>query len=115
MFITVNQTISEISIRNQAPPGFQYDDPWGVAKGIAQCLRQRYAAWLESKFPDALIEVDKVKEGNGRLTTGVQVVVFRFGRNDLELKETIEPYLNLIWADFDMSEIDKGHLLAKAG
>jgi len=115
MLITVNQTISETSIRNQAPPGFHYDDPWGVAKGIAGCLRQRYVAWLQSKFPDAMIEVDRVKEGNGKQTTGVEVVVFRFGRIDAELKDTIEPYLNLIWADFDMSEIDKGHLLAKAG
>ena len=114
MFITVNQTISEISVRNQAPEGFRYDDPWGVAKGIAGCLRLQYLAWLESKYPNALIEVDRVRESSGTNTSEVKVVVFRFGRIDNDLKETIEPYLNLIYAGFDMTEIAKGHLLATA-
>jgi len=91
MFISVKQMISEDTIREGAPAGFKYDDPWDVAKGVAGCLRHDYYQWLESKYPGALIEVDRVKEGNGAQTSEVKVLVFRFGRCDDELKETIEP------------------------
>jgi hypothetical protein len=114
MFISVKQMISEDTIREQAPAGFKYDDPWNVAKGIAGCLRHDYYQWLESKYPGALIEVDRVKEGNGAQTSEVKVVVFSFGRCDNELRELIEPYLNNIHSTFSMREIDKSHLLATA-
>ena len=114
MFITVDQTISENTLREGAPAGYRYDDPWGVAMGIAESLRLQYGAWLENKYPNALIEVDKVKVSNRTGTTEVKVVVFRFGHMDNEIKDTIEPFLNLIHAGFDMAEIDRGHLLATA-
>jgi hypothetical protein len=85
-----------------------------VTKGIAGCLRHDYYQWLESKYPGALIEVDRVKEGSGSQTSEVVVDVFRFGRCDNELRAMIEPFLNNIHSAFDMTEIDKGHLLATA-
>ena len=66
MFIAVKQTISEDSIRSQAPEGYMFDDPWEVAKEVAERLRRQYLAWLESTFPDAMVEVDQVSVGNAR-------------------------------------------------
>ncbi|MDR3672305.1 MAG: hypothetical protein P4L36_15765 [Holophaga sp.] len=110
MFIAVKQLISENTLKERAPRGYAYDDAWEAARQLAGCLRQQYQAWLEKTYPDAMIEVDKVMEGNGPCTTEVQVVVYSFGRNNLELVEVIEPALNLIYADFDMTEIETHHL-----
>ena len=63
MLIAVSQTISDASMKEQAPAGRCYDDPWGVAREVAACLRQQYRVWLEQQFPTALIEVDRVREG----------------------------------------------------
>jgi hypothetical protein len=114
MFIAVNQTISEASIRERAPQGFRYDDPWAVAREVAGGLRRQYTAWLKGEYPDAMIEVDKVKEGSACHTGEVKVVVFRFGRNDKDIKEIIQPVLDTIHSAFDMMEIDHSHLIASA-
>jgi hypothetical protein len=110
MFIAVQQLISENTLKERAPAGQVYDDPWEVARELAGCLRQQYRAWLEKEYPEAMIEVDKVMEGNGPCTTQVKVVVYSFGRNNSELKELIEPALNRIHAAFDLAEIDRRRL-----
>ena len=115
MLIAVNQTIGAASIQEGAPDGYHYDDPWEVAQEIAGGLRKQYLAWLNGRFPDAMIEVDRVREGNTAPTTGVKVVVFRFGRMDNELREAIEPFLSSMYSGFDMAGIDRGHLHAMAG
>ena len=115
MLIAVKQTIGAASGQEGAPEGYRYDDPWAVAQEIAGGLRNQYLAWLNSTFPEAMIEVDRVKEGNAAQTTGVKVVVFRFGRIDNELKEMIEPFLSGMYSGFDMAGIDRGHLQAMAG
>ena len=115
MFIAVKQTISEDSIRSQDPEGYMFDDPWEVAKEVAERLRRQYLAWLESTFPDAMVEVDQVSVGNALETSEVKVLVFRNGRNDSSIKEQIQPVLKTINSAFDMIEISQSHLVAKAG
>jgi len=114
MFIAVNQMISEDSMKERAPEGYFYDDPWEVAREVAECLRGQYHAWLEQRYPGAMIEVDKVKEGNGPQSTEVEVVVFCFGRMDEDIKQTIQTFLNRVRGEFDMLTIDRNHLLAIA-
>jgi hypothetical protein len=113
MFIAVNQTISEDSITRRAPEGYRYDDPWQVAREVARGLRRLYRVWLEQEYPDALIELDKVKEGNDPRTTGVKVVVFSYARNDKDSDEKILEVLNRIHSGFDMLEIDNCHLICQ--
>ena len=111
MFIAVNQTISEDSVRRRAPIGYRYDNPWQVAREIAGGLRRQYQAWLEQEYPGAMIELDKVTEGNDPRTTAVKVVVFSNARNDKDSDEKIQEVLNRLHAGFDMLEIDHCHLV----
>jgi hypothetical protein len=112
MFIAVKQLISENTLRERAPQGYAYDDAWEAARELADSLRRQYRAWLEKAYPEAMVEVDKVQEGNAPCTSEVKVVVYSFGRNNSELIEVIQPALNRIYADFDMAEIDHRRLQA---
>jgi len=114
MLIAVSQTISDASMRERAPAGRCYDDPWGVARELAECLRQQYRACLEKQFPTALIELDRVREGNGPHRAGVEVAVFHFGRMDPEIGQSIQDALERIAAGFDLRAINGKHLLAAA-
>jgi hypothetical protein len=114
MLIAVSQTISDASMKEQAPAGRCYDDPWGVAREVAACLRQQYRAWLEQQFPTALIEVDRVREGNSPHSAGLQVAVFHFGRMDGEIGQSIQSALEHVAAGIDLGTINRKHLLATA-
>jgi len=114
MFIAVKQTISEDSIRSQAPEGYMFDHPWAVATEVAERLRRQYQAWLESKFPGAMVEVDQVHVGSGPQTGEIAVLVYSNGRNDLDVKDQIQRVLTTINSAFDMLEITQSHLVEKA-
>jgi hypothetical protein len=111
MFISIEQKISEASIIEHAPAGFAYDDPWEVTREVARRLRQQYSAWLEGQYPDAMIEVNQVKEGMDQHSTEAKAIVFQFGKNDNESENGIESIINNICSRFDMDGIGNKHAI----
>jgi hypothetical protein len=80
-----------------------------VTREVARRLRQQYGAWLEGQYPDAMIEVNQVKEGMDHHTTEARAIVFQFGKNDNESENAIESIINHIFSQLDMDGIGNKH------